>query len=73
MDRRVPSHVTRRYSGQTALFGKLEWIFSPGGLTASSMRQIERLSAKGEGPIIVIQWPAGEVVFEQGKWKDRKE
>ena len=31
---------------------------------------IEDLSAKGEGPIEVIQWPAGKVVFTDGQWKD---
>jgi len=40
------------------------------GVTFATMRQIEDLSAKGEGPIEVIQWPAGKVVFTDGQWKD---
>jgi hypothetical protein len=40
------------------------------GVIFATMRQIEDLSAKGEGPIEVIQWPAGEVVFTDGQWKD---
>jgi len=61
--------VTRRATGQTVTFGPYEWIYNPVGVTFATMRQIEDLSTKGEGPIEVIQWPAGEVVFD-GQRKD---
>jgi hypothetical protein len=61
--------VTQRTTGQTVAFGPYEWIHNPRGITFATMRQIEELSAKGERPIQVLQWPAGEVVLTDGQWK----
>jgi hypothetical protein len=62
--------VTQRATGQTVTFGAYEWIYNPLGITFATKRQIEDLSARGEEPIQVIQWPEGEVVFTDGKWKN---
>ena len=63
-------NVTRRPKGQTVTFGLYEWIYNPNGITEDTRHQIGELTAKGEGPIRVIQWPAGDVIFRDGKWKD---
>jgi hypothetical protein len=66
---REQERSTRRAAGQTVTFGSYEWIYNPGGITPATKQQIEELSAQGEGPLQVVQWPKGEIVFQDGKWK----
>jgi hypothetical protein len=68
-----PVKVTRRTRGQTAVFSVYEWLYNPCGLTAATRRQIDELTAQGEGPVRVIQWPSGEVIYRDGQWSDRPE
>ena len=67
------SGISRRSMGQTVIFARYEWLYNPHGITKSTVRQIEELSAKGEGPITVIQWPEGKLVYQDSEWleKDR--
>ena len=60
----LPNGMSRREHGQTAWFNSYEWIYSPNGLTAATWRQIGELRARGEGPIKVIEWPQGAIIYD---------
>ena len=64
--------VHKRSKGQTVTYGPWEWLYAMNGIRPSTRRQIEELTAQGE-VMTVTQWPSGEVIFSDGKWKANRE
>jgi hypothetical protein len=58
----LPSHLTRRHRGQTAMFGRYEWIYNPDGLTHATLVQIQQLQRAKQGPVSIYQWPKGALI-----------
>jgi len=54
------------------MFGPYEWAYNPDGLTDATLQQIRKLQQQKK-PVVIYQWPKGELVTPKQILNDRFE